>query len=63
MIKTIRKGAKVRLTNQTQEHADAWGTEFEVFRKEGQSVRLVSLKKPYFRQCMTCGIDKVKIIK
>lgn len=62
MMKTIRKGAKVRIIGQSKEHVEIWGTEFEVFHKEGQFVRLVSLKKPHFGQCVTCGIEKVELI-
>lgn len=62
MVKTVRKGAKVRLIGQSKEHAEAWGTEFEVFHKEGQFVRLVSLKKPFFGQCVTCSVEKVELI-
>lgn len=44
MIKTIRKGAKVRIIGQSEEHFEIWGGVFEVYHKEGQFVRLVSLK-------------------
>lgn len=49
MIKTIRKGAKVRIIGQSEEHFKIWGGVFEVYHKEGQFVRLVSLKKTLFR--------------
>lgn len=63
MRKTIRKGAKVRIIGQSKEHFETWGKEFEVFHKEGQFVRLVSLKKPYFGQCVTCSVEKVELIQ
>lgn len=62
MVKTIRKGAKVRLLKQSKEHFEIWGGVFEVYHKEGEFVRLVSLKKPYFGQCVTCSIEKVELI-
>lgn len=62
MIKTIRKGAKVRIIGQSEEHFKIWGGVFEVYHKEGQFVRLVSLKKPYFGQCVTCSVEKIELI-
>lgn len=62
MIKTIRKGAKVRIIGQSEEHFEIWGGVFEVYHKEGQFVRLVSLKKPYFGQCVTCSVEKIELI-
>lgn len=62
MIKAIRKGAKVHIIGQSEERFEIWGGTFEVYRKEGQFVQLVSLKKPYFGQCVTCSVEKVELI-
>ena len=48
MIKTKRKGAIVKYCGNDEDLKKTWGELFEVFHKEGDFLRVSSLKKPHF---------------
>ena len=47
-MKTKRKGAIVKYCGKNAEFVENWGDIFEVFHKEGQFLRVSSVKKPMF---------------
>ena len=50
-MKTMRKGAIVKYCGSRKEFVETWGELFEVYHKEGNFLKLISLKKPYFDVC------------
>lgn len=62
MVKTLRKGAIVRKKEQSPEERECWGELYEVYHKEGNFVKCISLKKPYFGVALSCGINAVELV-
>ena len=58
----LRKGVKVVFKSDKPDFVDAFGLEFEVWKKEGEFVRLSSLKKPIFGVVATVPCKLVTII-
>lgn len=61
-MKTIRKGAKIKYVGKNQELVKTWGDVFDVFRKEGNWVRVSSVKRPEFGICAVIPVNDVTII-
>lgn len=47
-MKTKRKGAIVKYCGNNVDFIETWGDTFEVFHKEGNFLRVSSVKKPMF---------------
>lgn len=62
-MKTMRKGAIVKYIGKDKEFVETWGDTFEVWRKEGAFVRVISLKKPQFDVCSVQSCKNFKVIK
>ena len=50
-MKTMRKGAIVKYCGSRKDFVETWGELFEVYHKEGNFLKLISLKKPHFDVC------------
>ena len=46
-MKTMRKGSIVKYCGDRKEFVETWGELFEVYHKEGNFLKLISLKKPF----------------
>ena len=55
MKKTIRKGTIVKYVSDKEDIVNAYGIYFEVWKKEGQAVHLVSLKNSIGKCVVSCS--------
>ena len=62
-MKTIRKGAIVKYCGDRKEFVETWGELFEVYHKEGNFLKLISLKKPYFDVCASVPCKDCKLVE
>ena len=62
MIKTMRKNAIVKYVGKDIELTKTWGELFEVYHKEGNFVKVSSLKKPYFGVVASLPIKDCQIV-
>ena len=58
----LRKGIKVIYKSEKIDFVNAFGVEFEVWKKEGEFVKLSSLKEPIFGVVATVPCKLVTII-
>lgn len=63
MVKTLRKGAIVKYVGSDKKFMETWGELFEVQQKEGNFLRLVSLKKPFFGVCASVPCKYCELAK
>lgn len=59
MKKTIRKGVIVKYVSNNYKWVDAYGIYFEVWKKEGKFVHIVSLKNPIGKCVVPCNKCKI----
>ena len=60
-MKTMRKGSIVKYCGSRKEFVETWGELFEVYHKEGNFLKLISLKKPYFDVCASVPCQDCKL--
>lgn len=63
MVKTLRKGAIVKYVGDDKKFVETWGNFFEVQQKEGNFLRLVSLKEPCFGICASVSCKNCELAK
>ena len=62
-MKTMRKGAIVKYCGSKKDFVETWGELFEVYHKEKNVLRLVSLKKPIFGVCAVVPCKDCKLVE
>ena len=62
-MKTMRKGAIVKYCGNRKEFVETWGELFEVYHKEGNFLKLISLKKPYFDVCASVPCKDCELVE
>lgn len=62
MKKSLRKGIIVKYCGDDKELVKVWGEYFEIFRKEGDFLRVSSLAKPDFGIIAAIPCKKCKIV-
>ena len=62
-MKTIRKGAIVKYCGSRKDFVETWGELFEVYHKEGNFLKIISLKKPYFDVCASVPCKDCKLVE
>ena len=60
---TMRKGAIVKYCGSRKDFIETWGELFEVYHKEGNFLKLISLKKPYFDVCASVPCKDCKLVE
>lgn len=61
-MKIMRKGTIVKYVGGDKEFVETWGDLFEVYHKEGNFVRVSSVKKPSFGIIATIPCKECKIV-
>ena len=62
-MKTMRKGAIVKYCGSRKDFVETWGELFEVYHKEGNFLKLISLKKPHFDVCASVPCKDCKLVE
>ena len=62
-MKTMRKNAIVKYCGTDKDLVETWGELFEVYHKEKNVIRLVSVKKPYFGVCAIVPCKDCKLVE
>ena len=62
-MKTMRKGAIVKYCGSRTDFVETWGELFEVYHKDGNFLKLISLKKPHFDVCASVPCKDCKLVE